>query len=216
MTDSLTASESALLILLRSEMREISNKELTDTFGELKKPSRDKLNRLGYLESRKEGRTFVHALGDKGWALMESDLHFPRSTPRVLGAALSAFHAAMRDRVLPKTQFASFGEALAQSPVVPAQRAEPQDAPQGDLGARIRDAYKALASEPGAWVSLARLRAQFTDVSREDLDDALRRLSREGGVHLSPETNQKSLGAAETDAAVRSGGQDNHLLAIGV
>ncbi len=84
MTDKLNPSETALLLLLMSEMREISNTELTKNYGELKKPSRDKLNRLGYLESRKEGRTFVHALGDKGWVLLESDLRFPGSTPKIL------------------------------------------------------------------------------------------------------------------------------------
>ncbi|MDR7278005.1 hypothetical protein [Catenuloplanes atrovinosus] len=215
MTDSLTASESALLILLMSEAREIPNTELVKDFGvELKKPSRDKLNRLGYLESRKEGRILVHALGDKGWALMEGDLHFPRSTPRVLGAALSAFHAAMRDRVLPKTQFQTFGEALAQGSVVPAQRAEPARA--DGLTERIREVYASLASDRGAWVSLATLRPHFADVPRAELDEALKRLSREDGVHLAPEDNQKTLTAAEIDAAVRSGGQDKHLLAIGV
>ncbi|MDQ0365672.1 hypothetical protein [Catenuloplanes indicus] len=218
MADSLTASENALLLLLMSEMREISNTELTEKYGELKKPSRDKLNRLGYLESRKEGRTFVHALGDKGWALMEEDLHFPRSTPRVLGAALSAFHAAMRDRVLPKTQFTTFGEALSQSSIVPAQRVEAEVEPvvKDDLGERIRGVYGSLASRAGAWVSLASLRPHFADVPRADLDAALRQLSREDDVHLAPEDNQKSLTAAEVDAAIRTGGQDKHLLAIGV
>jgi hypothetical protein len=218
MTDSLTASESALLILLMTEAREIPNIELVKDFGvELKKPSRDKLNRLGYLESRQEGRSFVHALGDKGWALMEGDLHFPRSTPRVLGAALSAFHAAMRDRVLPRTQFQTFSEAFALGTTVPAQRAEPQPSvDKGDLGERIRNVYASLAGESGAWVSLAGLRPHFADVPRDDLDEALKRLSREDGVHLAPEDNQKTLTAAEIDAAVRSGGQDKHLLAIGV
>ncbi|MDP9792121.1 hypothetical protein J2S43_000633 [Catenuloplanes nepalensis] len=222
MTDKLNPSETALLLLLMSEMREISNTELTKNYGELKKPSRDKLNRLGYLESRKEGRTFVHALGDKGWVLLESDLRFPGSTPKILGSALAAFHAVMRDRVLPRTQFATFGEALAQSPVLPAQRAEPEPAQaqapveKDDLGERIRNVYASLASGAGAWVSLAGLRQHFTDVPRAALDEALKQLSREDGVHLAPEDNQKTLTAEERDAALRSGGQDKHLLAIGV
>ncbi|GAB7037382.1 MULTISPECIES: hypothetical protein [Catenuloplanes] len=215
MAESLTALESALLILLMSENREIPNPELEKVYGfKLEAKSRQKLNRLGYLETQ-DGRPMVHALGDKGWALMEGDLAFPRSTPRVLGAALSAFHAAMRDRVLPKTQFQTFGEALAQSSFVPAQRAEPAPVPTANLSGRIRDVYKSLASEPGAWVSLARLRPYFADVPRADLDEALKRLAREDGV-LAPEVNQKSLTATDIESAVRSGGQDNHLLAIGV
>ena len=233
--DKLTATEGAVLMLLMAEAREIPNSEVTKRYGSaLGRESREKLNRLGYLESRTEGRSIVHALGDKGWRLLtENTLEFPDVRPRIVGTALTSLHDALRSRVLPRAGLTRFGELFSQSATVPAatvpaatvpaatvlaQRAEAEPEPvgTGDLGGRIRDVYKSLASEPGAWVSLARLRAQFADVPRAELDEALKRLSRTDGVHLAPESNQKGLTAAEVDAALRSGGQDNHLLAIGV
>ena len=45
--DDLTPTESAILVVLLSENRDIRNPDLKEHFGfELKKPSRDKLNRL--------------------------------------------------------------------------------------------------------------------------------------------------------------------------
>jgi hypothetical protein len=80
----------------------------------------------------------------------------------------------------------------------------------------VRNAYAALAAEPGAWVALARLRPFFGDVPRADLDEALRRLNRAADVNIVPESNQKILTAVDIAAAIEIGGQDKHLLAIGV
>jgi hypothetical protein len=88
-------------------------------------------------------------------------------------------------------------------------------APQ-NLDLRLRNAYAALASEPRAWVALSRLLPFFGDVPRAEIDDALRSLSRASDVNLVPENNQKSLTEADRAAAVTIGGQDKHLLAIGV
>jgi hypothetical protein len=86
----------------------------------------------------------------------------------------------------------------------------------GNLESRLRGAYDALAAEPGAWVALARLRPFFTDVDRAHLDDALIQLSRAVDVDLVPENNQKALTKADWAAAVWVGGENAHLLAIGV
>ncbi|MFI5838272.1 hypothetical protein ACIA8K_00950 [Catenuloplanes sp. NPDC051500] len=217
--DGLTPAESAILFILMAEAREVSSPELKTRFKmEIRKENRDKLNGLGYVTSSKPGRFFVHELADAGWVRVQEDLNFASSTGRALGAALSLIQSNLRDRVLPRTDFTTFGEMFSQKPVVPAQRAELTSEPEvrTDLDGRIRDAYKSLMSEPGAWVSLARLRGRLTDVPRAELDEALERLSLQTGVHLVPESNQKALNADEVDAALRSGGQDNHLLAIGV
>jgi hypothetical protein len=215
MTDRLTASESAILIILMAYAREVSSPELKERFQiEIRKDNRDKLNSLGYVASRKPGRFYVHELTDKGWARLHDDLNFENPRARIMGAALAIFQTSLRDR-LPRFGIETFGELFSQTAVVPAQRAEPA-ADTGDLGERIRGVYASLAGGAGAWVSLASLRQHFTDVPRAELDEALKRLSREDGVHLAPEDNQKTLTAAEIDAAVRSGGQDKHLLAIGV
>jgi hypothetical protein len=84
------------------------------------------------------------------------------------------------------------------------------------LDVRLRNAYAALAAEPGAWVALSRLRPFFGDVPKTDVDEALLRLSRAADVNLVPENNQKVLTDADQAAALYVGGQDKHLLAIGV
>jgi len=209
MTDELTPSESAILIVLMAEAREILNSELTTRFKlDIRKESRDKLNRLGLVASRKEGRSYLHALDDKGWVRVQQELNFDSPRARALGAALSALHGNLRERVLPRTGYRNLGEMFTHA----------GDAPAGgdDLEKRIRDAYSSLADEPGAWVSLARLRSLFADVRRGDLDEALAQLTAAPDVNIVPESNQKTLTAADRAAAVHLGGQEKHLLAIGV
>ncbi|MEE3919210.1 hypothetical protein V2I01_15175 [Micromonospora sp. BRA006-A] len=67
----------------------------------------------------------------------------------------------------------------------------PAAAPAGSLEARVVAAYRALADEPGAWVSLRRLRPFFADVPRDDLDEALRQLSRSEGVTIAPSRTRR-------------------------
>ncbi|MET9303600.1 hypothetical protein ABZX66_30250 [Micromonospora aurantiaca] len=210
--DDLTASESAILVVLMAEAREVLSTELRDRYGlVVRKPQRDKLTRLHYVASRKSGSTYALQLDDKGWVRMQSDLDFTLRGASALGAALTAVQAHLRDRVLARSGCATLAELFALTDV----RA-PAAEPAGSLEARVVAAYRALADEPGAWVSLRRLRPFFADVPRDDLDEALRQLSRSEGVTIAPESNQKTLTEADTAAALRLGGQENHLLAIGV
>nr|MDT0660600.1 hypothetical protein [Micromonospora sp. DSM 115978] len=213
--DDLTASESAILVVLMAEAREVLHTELGERYGlTVTKPQRDKLTRLHYVASRKSGRTFALTLDDKGWVRMQHDLNFAARGASALGAALTALHAGLRDRILARSDCATLTELFAVGDVrASASVAAPQ--PSGALSARVVSAYRALADEPGAWVSLRRLRPFFADVPRADLDDALRQLSRENGVNIAPESNQKTLTEADITAALRLGGQENHLLAIG-
>ena len=79
----------------------------------------------------------------------------------------------------------------------------------------IRHAYESLRAEPGAWVSLARLRTRLADIPRATLDAALLHLVLEPGVLIDPEFNQKTLTEADRAAALHMGGEDCHLLSIG-
>ncbi|WP_033340361.1 hypothetical protein [Catenuloplanes japonicus] len=211
--DGLTPAESAILIALMVVGDEVTNPDLEKLHGvDVRKENREKLNLLGYVTSAKKGRSFTHVLTEKGWARVNGELNFADKRSKTLGGAMAALHNAVRLRI------GSFGELFSQGPVVPAQRPEPEPLPveKDDLAERIRNVYATLTSGSGAWVSLASLRPHFADVPRADLDEALKRLGREENVHLAPEDNQKTLTTAEIDAAVRSGGQDKHLLAIGV
>jgi hypothetical protein len=214
--DDLTPSESAILVVLMVEAREVLNTELVERYGlDVRKAQRDKLTRLHYVASRRSGRTNALQLDDKGWVRMQNDLDFTLRGATALGAALTALHASLRDRIPARSGCSTLAELFAVSDVRgPAQT--PVHEPAGPLRARIISAYQALAAEPAAWVSLRRIRPFFADVPRDDLDDALRRLSREDRVTIAPESNQQTLTETDIAAALRLGGQENHLLAIGV
>jgi trans-aconitate methyltransferase len=207
----LTPMESALLIVLMSEAREISNTELAQRFQlTLTGRSRTKLNGLRYVDSHKVGQTFVHQLADEGWVRVQHDLNFASPRARALGAALSALHSNLRDRVLPRVDL-SLAEMFSQES---APAATPEA--DADLQTRIRQAYRSLAKHPGAWVSLTALRPMLGDASTADVNDALRQLEQASDVNIVPESNQKTLTADDRAAAVHIGDQDKHLLAIGV
>jgi AcrR family transcriptional regulator len=210
----LTPAESALLIVLMSEARPVSNKELDERFHlTLTGKSRLKLNGLKYVETWQEGRGFVHQLGEEGWARCRKELNFENTRPRALGAALALLLAGVH-RDLERTDRSlaeMFAPAVTDVPG-PGDAAEPA----ADLETRIRSAYGTLAAQPGGWVSLADLRAHLDGVTRDEVDAALRQLERAPDVNIVPESNQKALSAEDRGSAVRIGGQDKHFLAIGV
>ncbi|BAL86469.1 hypothetical protein AMIS_12490 [Actinoplanes missouriensis 431] len=212
--DELTPSENAILIVLMAEAREVLNTELRETYGlDVRKPARDKLGRKGYAVSRKNGRTFALELGDKGWVHVQEQLNFRSNGATAQAAALTALLNGLRSRVLDRSGCTSFAELFALTDV----RGSASAPEQGQvLRTRIVNAYDALTDEPGGWVSLTRLRRFFGDVPRADLDEALRRVSREPGVTLAPQSNQKVLTDTDHAAALHIGGQDKHVLSIGV
>ena len=208
MADNLTPSESALLIVLMTEAREISNPQLQERFQlTLTGKSREKLNQLGYVKSVQVGRSFVHVLDDKGWDRVHQELNFDSPRARALGAALSSLHDSLRDRVLAGGAYQRFGEMFART-------AEKPDVETPDVEAAIRDAYDSLASHPGAWVRHTAVRHKVSDVPGELLDEAFRLLGQADDVEMMPESNQKTLTEEDVRNAVRVGGQDTHLMAI--
>jgi hypothetical protein len=46
------------------------------------------------------------------------------------------------------------------------------------------------------------------------VDEVLLRMMKTGTVHLAPDSNRKMLTEADHEAAVRIGGENNHLIAI--
>jgi hypothetical protein len=208
--EELTPSDSAILIALMAEARAMLNTELIERYGiDVDKQRRERLNRLHLVRSEKSGRTYLHELDDKGWVRVQDDLDVSSPKAKAIGGALTALHVNLRERVLFRSGFRSLGEMFSRADVTPPR-------PPSNLEIRLRNAYTALAAEPRAWVALARLRPFFGDVPKADVDEALRRLSRATDVNLVPENNQKSLTDADRAAAIHVGGQDKHLLAIGV
>jgi hypothetical protein len=214
MAADLTASESAILIVLMAEAREVLNTELQELYGlDVRKTQRDKLTERKYIASKKSGRTYALQLADEGWVRVQDDLDFKLRGAGALGAALAALQNNLRDRVLARASCANLGELFALNDI---RGAESDHGSEAALRIRIVGAYEALADKPHAWVSLRRLRPFFPDVPRSTMDGALAELSREDGVNIVPESNRKTLTEADVEAALDLGGQENHLLAIGV
>ncbi|MET9262660.1 hypothetical protein [Amycolatopsis sp. NPDC004079] len=208
--DNLTPSDSAILIVLMAEARPMLNTELKSRYRiDVVKQRREKLNRLQLVHSERSGPTYVHELDDKGWMRVHEDLDVSSPKARAIGGALAAVHLNLRDRVLPRTEYHNLAEMFSRTDIAPPE-------PRSSLELRLRNAYAALATGPRAWVALARLRPFFEDVPRAEADGALRRLARAPDVNLAPEDNQKALTDADRAAAIHLGGQDKHLLAIGV
>ncbi len=208
MADNLTPSESAMLIILMVEAGPISNPQLKSRSNvSLDGASRRKLNDLGYVKSKKVGRGFVHELDDKGWDRVHQELNFDGPSGRTLNVALGALHKSLLEQVLTKDAYQRFGEMFTGAAVA---RTADQD-----LTTRIRQLYESLASEPGAWIKHTAVRLKLSDVPDADLDAAFLALSEADDVDMMPESNQKTLTDEDRRSAVRVGGQDTHLLAIG-
>lgn len=207
--DELTGTEQAVLLVLMAESRPVPNPELDRLGPKLDKPKRDRLNRLGLIESTGT-RPVVHELTDAGWAICRSLFGAdapPRSTGqgKALYTLLGALHRYFeRAELVPADVF------------LPAER--PAEVPVPATGAgpeiQLRTAYAGLAARPGGWVSLLRLRQAVPGLSRPTVDAALISLYQQPGVSLIPEENQKVLTPADREAAVEIGNQDKHLIAI--
>ena len=196
----LTGTERAVLLVLMAESRPVPNPELATLGPALDRTGRDKLNRLGLIESERVGNRFVHELTDRGWRLCR-DLLAAGAPPRSTGPAKTLY-----------TVLGALGRYLQHTDLSLADVFGPA-APPATVEERIRAAYDVLAPRPGGWVSLTRLRAEL-DVPRADVDAALVALHRTPGVSVIPEENQKTLTAEDRAAAVVIGDRPKHLIAI--
>jgi hypothetical protein len=211
MTDRLGHKQTAAMFTLMVLGREVPNPELKELVGfTLTGKERTQLNDEKYVISEKVGRTFVHQLTDSGWAWCEKEIAAKTPPPpRPQSVLCSSLYLVLggvaefiRQRDLRLADlFHPAGDVVAEA------------APEGDLEARIRVAYRELVREPRGWVGLVDLRPKLGAPAAE-VDAVLKRLSSAGKVHLVPEDIRKALTAADHEAAIRIGGEDNHLLSI--
>ncbi|MEV6643871.1 hypothetical protein [Amycolatopsis sp. NPDC051371] len=215
MTDRLGHKQTAAMFTLMVLGREVPNPELKELVGfTLTGKERTQLNDSGYIASEKVGRTFVHQLTDSGWAWCEKEIGAGTPPPprplstlcSALYVVLGGFDGFLRSRKLRLADvFAPGGPPVETGPGV--------DFEETTLEERIRVAYRELVREPRGWVGLVDLRPKLGAPAAE-VDAVLKELSRAGKVHLVPEDNRKALTAADHEAAIRIGGEDNHLLSI--
>lgn len=85
--------------------------------------------------------------------------------------------------------------------------------PDAEVERKIQQVYTELARNPGSWVGLADLRDRLgVDVPRAEVDRVLKQMSRERRVTIAPESNRKVLDERDHAAALRIGGEEQHLL----
>jgi hypothetical protein len=178
----LTGTERSVLLVLMARCGPVANPELARLGPALDKPGRDKLNRLGLIESERTGNRYVHELTDRGWRMCR-DLVDADPPPRASGPA-KALH----------TVLGGLGRYLAAADLSLAEVFGAVAPPPPSVEEQIRACYRELADRPGGWVPLARLRAAL-DAPRDAVDAALRALHRSPGVSVVPQ--EKHLIAIE-------------------
>jgi hypothetical protein len=210
---SLTPTQLQALVVLMAEARELTNNELKELAGfTLTGTDNKKLETLGLIATDRSHRPFSHQLTDKGWHAAREI--YASKPPKGATSAIKTLFVLLANlhRSLDRLQV-SHGEFFKQGAVA-APIAVADTPPQGNE-ARIRAAYRELATRPGDWVGLADLRERLGPVDRAAVDDTLRAMLRQDGVRIIPVANSKALKPRDRDAAVRIGDEDNHALAIG-
>lgn len=205
MTDRLGQKQTAAMLTLMVLAREVSNPELREIVGfALDGKERRQLNGLDLVASEQRGRPYFHELTERGWAWCEEELSageapLPRTS---LGSALYVV-------------LGGLGRHLRREKLRLADLFMPEvEVTAEEIESRIRIAYRKLARSPRDWVALVELRPMLGEASTVDVDSVLKELSRSGQADLVPESNRKALTAADHAAAIRVGGEDNHLISI--
>ena len=211
----LSHKQTAVMLTLMALAREVSNPELHSIAG-LVLDGKDRLllNNEHYVASRKKGRSYSHELTDRGWGWCGEELASTTPPPPPPRSTLSAAMYVVLDSLSAYLRRENLSPADVFAP--PAELAAEPSAQltAGEIETRIRTAYRKLARSPKDWVGLVDLRPLLGDAPAEDVDAVLRELSRTGEAHLVPESNRKALTAADHAAAIRIGGEANHLLSI--
>lgn len=223
----LTTVETATLCILMAEAEPVPNARLThDHHCQLKKGSREKLERLKLIEVERISGRLVLTLGERGWAHCANVLgagSAPPGSGAVGGALFAVLRRLGRFLVAQRFSLAEFvsaseaaatvdGRAGGAAPVAAGNAG--RDDVARDVEERVRTAYQMIAHRPGDLVSLADLRDRLGDLAPADVDAALRRLHRRRGVALVPEANQKTLDARTRAAAVVIGDQPKHAISM--
>lgn len=201
MADALGTSARQTLIALMIHVSEASNPDLHARFGvTVKKADRDRLTDEKLITWRKGARQAIfHELTDKGWARAREEL--VADPPARTSPAWRLHYATLRtlDRLMQRLDY-QLADVF-----TPAEPAEDG----------IRRVYGELAERPGDLVGLHRIRERLTGVPRDELDAVLLDLNRRRQIHLDPDPNRRALTEDARTGAVRVGGEDMHLIAIG-
>jgi hypothetical protein len=207
MNDRLGTQHISALFALMGAAREISNTELHELAGfRIDGQLRRTLNERHLVTSTRTGnKPFVHELTDAGWKRCEAELAGER--PEGSGHLGGAFYMVLEgvSRFLQRENKILADVFQPETPKAPAE-------PVTDT--KIATLYRQLADKQGDWVRLADLRPLLNGAARTDVDKVLKTMSKAGHAHLAPDPDRKSLTPADREAAIRIGGEDNHLLVV--
>jgi hypothetical protein len=207
MSEKLTPTARAALLVLMATGRQISNNEMFE-IAHFKLHGKDKnvLNDEGWVKTDESRTPYRHVLTTEGWKRCIEELvaEAPERAGGgpLVGALYAVLHGLDRHR---KQTGASLNTIFQVNGTATSSQ---------DTESLIRDAYRALAREPGGWVSLADLRERLRDMPRSELDTTLKAMISRPGVSIIPEADQSSLKERDREAAVRIGGEYKHLIAI--
>jgi hypothetical protein len=185
---------------------------------EIKKPDRDALVRAGLIAVGKRARQgFPIEATERGWAWAAGHLgaDLPkRSTAgtAVLQAWLTRLAAFMNARDY------SLADILGPQRSTPAQPHEdtvgPTISDHASLRERIRTAYRDAAGGFNRRALLRDIRTRLRDVDRATLDEALKRMQRNGDAALMQFDNKLEITDADRAAALQIGQEPRHILWI--
>jgi hypothetical protein len=210
MNDRLGTQHITALFALMGVAREISNNELQELAGfKIDGQLRRTLNERHLVTSTRQGnKPYIHELTDAGWKRCEAELSGAR--PEGSGRLGGAFYMVLdglsrflqRENKILAHVFQPENAAAAQTPADPV------------TDNKIATLYRQLADKQGDWVRLAELRPLLNGTTRTDVDTVLKNMSKAGHAHLAPDPDRKSLTPEDREAAIRIGGEDNHLLVV--
>lgn len=105
----------------------------------------------------------------------------------------------------------------ARKPAAPAKSATPKaDTPEARFDDHVTSQVRDLTKGGNDYAGLVDMRKSLdaTGMSRAEQDQHLKRMSREGKLHIVPEDNRKALRQEDHDAAIHIGGEPNHLVSL--
>ncbi len=183
------------------------------------KPRTQLADDLKFIECRKGPKNaFYFSLLDEGWRWCREEL--ARTAPPAAGSGGEALYAVLGglNRFLDRTGY-SLAQVFGGLSIVvddqPTEGASTVPPTADEIEQAIRRAYRELADPAGAWIGLADIRDKLGDIPKPQVDGVLKLMTRMPGVQIEEQTNQKELEARDRVAAVKIGGRDQHLLAIG-
>jgi hypothetical protein len=213
MNDQLGKPHIAALFALMGVGHEITNNELAELVGfRIDGKVRATLNDRHLITSTQASRNkpYTHKLTEAGWKRCEAELtgELLDGTKQVAGALYLVLDGIARYLQRDNTVLRHVFETP-EATEVPEVHEVPED-----LDEQIASAYRRLAEKQGDYVRLAELRPELNGVDRAEVDRVLKEMSRAKRAELTPHPDPKALTDTDRHAAIRIGGDDNHLLVV--